>query len=152
MTDLDPMEPLLPGLHEFAAAVPFTPTADTRAEIDAAIAALRSTELFAVSREGAQQLLADIDAEVAQRVALACGPTPVPRHGVGGTIGHTYYLDTVVAGAGPGNNGADWAVFHREPDIARRFEPGSGEVRLRTADWIRRGRPTEVVVFIPEVS
>jgi predicted methyltransferase len=72
------MEPLLPGLHEFAAAVPFTPTADTRAAIDAAIEALRSTDLFAMSREGAQQLLADIDAEVAQRVALACGPTPVP--------------------------------------------------------------------------
>lgn len=62
----------------------------------------------------------------------------------------TYYLDTLVAGAGPGNHGADYAIFRNYDPIPSRI--GQGEFKLYTIDWIKRGRPTEIVIDLPDVE
>lgn len=60
-----------------------------------------------------------------------------------------YYLDSLVNGAGPGNRGADFAVFRAAPNPAWRFV-GAGRFELYTADWIKRGRPISIEIDLPE--
>lgn len=65
-----------------------------------------------------------------------------------------YLLDTLVHGAGPGNHGADFATFRPSYAPFELSAPGSagkGTFQLSTADWIKRGRPVQIEINLPEV-
>lgn len=60
-----------------------------------------------------------------------------------------YYIDEVKGGAGPGNRGDNFAVFRRAPATdSHLLGRGRGEFRMHTSDWIARGRPTRIEVFL----
>jgi len=61
-----------------------------------------------------------------------------------------YRLDELKGGAGPGNRGDNFAIFRsydREKPMPR---TGRGELKFYTSDWINRGRPTEIVIDLPD--
>ena len=58
----------------------------------------------------------------------------------------TFFLDSLVHGAGPGNHGSDYAMFRPEPKVGH---VGRGAYQLYTIDWIKRGRPTSIEIQIP---
>ena len=61
-----------------------------------------------------------------------------------------FVLDTLSSGAGPGNHGADLAIFRPEYDGIHPRRAGRGDYRMSTIDWIKRGRPVEIIIPVPE--
>lgn len=64
----------------------------------------------------------------------------------------TFYLDELKGGSGPGNRGADFAVFRSPGTLPQPvdFRIGWGEYKLYTSDWIKRGRPTYIIIDVPD--
>jgi hypothetical protein len=59
----------------------------------------------------------------------------------------TYFLDALKGGAGPGNRGSDFAVFTQAPVMG---QGSTGEFKLFTIDWIKRGRPIQITIDLPD--
>jgi hypothetical protein len=60
-----------------------------------------------------------------------------------------YQLDELKGGASGGNRGDNFAIF-RSPAEGTFPRTGRGELKLYTSDWIKRGRPTEIAIMLPD--
>lgn len=61
----------------------------------------------------------------------------------------TFYLDELKGGAGPGNRGDNFAIF-RTPGTLPIVSLSRGEYKLYTDVWIKRGRPTYIIIDVPD--
>ena len=66
------------------------------------------------------------------------------------TLPTTFFLHELKGGASSGHLAGDFAIFRPayEPYQLTK-EPGAGEYKISTLDWIKRGRPVRIDIAVP---